>query len=182
MYSKNDIVAKIQKWFLDKFNETIDSNAEYLDSGLIDSFEIIEFKAANSYNDFVNIVYSDITNPDTFVLKQNYPNPFNPSTTIEFELGAGDNVDLSIYDINSLKVISAETASMSALGIITSSMHLSLILITFLKIFLVPSSNFCSFFPLSTIKSSRTSFMFSLFLDLRIDLNLKKRFLNIQKT
>ena len=70
----------------------------------VDSFEIIEFKAANSCNDFVNIVYSDITNPDTFVLKQNYPNPFNPSTTIEFELGAGDNVDLSIYDINGRKI------------------------------------------------------------------------------
>ena len=70
----------------------------------VDSFEIIEFKAANSYYDFVNIVYSDITNPDTFILKQNYPNPFNPSTTIEFELGAGDNVDLSIYDINGRKI------------------------------------------------------------------------------
>ena len=42
MYSKNDIVAKIQKWFLEKFNETIDNNAEYLDSGFIDSFEIID--------------------------------------------------------------------------------------------------------------------------------------------
>lgn len=38
-------------------------------------------------------------NPSRFSLYQNYPNPFNPGTTIKFDLAAGNNVKLAIYDI-----------------------------------------------------------------------------------
>jgi hypothetical protein len=38
--------------------------------------------------------------PKSFTLKANYPNPFNPATTINFNLTAGANVNLSIYDVN----------------------------------------------------------------------------------
>ncbi len=37
--------------------------------------------------------------PLNFSLDQNYPNPFNPSTVISYQLAAGGNVTLKIYDI-----------------------------------------------------------------------------------
>ena len=37
--------------------------------------------------------------PSAFVLKQNYPNPFNPTTTIEYSIAEGSNVDLKVYNI-----------------------------------------------------------------------------------
>jgi hypothetical protein len=37
--------------------------------------------------------------PGQFSLLQNYPNPFNPSTIISWQLAAGSNVKLKIYDI-----------------------------------------------------------------------------------
>ena len=37
--------------------------------------------------------------PDAISLKQNYPNPFNPATTIRFELGSSEHVQLKIYDL-----------------------------------------------------------------------------------
>jgi len=67
-------------------------------------YEIIEFKAANSNHKFVNVVFQESLQPETFVLKQNYPNPFNPTTTIDIEMGMADNIILSIYDINGRKI------------------------------------------------------------------------------
>ena len=37
--------------------------------------------------------------PGSFVVEQNYPNPFNPTTTLAFNLPAGSNVRLEVYDI-----------------------------------------------------------------------------------
>jgi flagellar hook assembly protein FlgD len=37
-------------------------------------------------------------------LQQNYPNPFNPSTTIEFTLSRAEDVNLSIYNIQGMKI------------------------------------------------------------------------------
>jgi len=34
-----------------------------------------------------------------FELKQNYPNPFNPTTTIRYQLAAGGEVELAIYNL-----------------------------------------------------------------------------------
>ena len=34
-----------------------------------------------------------------FTLLQNYPNPFNPSTTIEYQIPKGGNIDINIYNI-----------------------------------------------------------------------------------
>ncbi|MBX2818234.1 MAG: T9SS type A sorting domain-containing protein [Rhodothermaceae bacterium] len=37
--------------------------------------------------------------PGSFALQQNYPNPFNPTTTIEFQLNAVQDVQLVVYDV-----------------------------------------------------------------------------------
>ena len=68
-------------------------------------FTIIDSIISNSNNNPIEILYDDdILYPHTFVLKQNYPNPFNPTTQIEFELGASENIDLLIFDINGRKI------------------------------------------------------------------------------
>ena len=60
MFSKDEISSRIVKWFSKKFNQNIDISENYLDSGFIDSFEIIElisfiestYKIKFSSNDF----------------------------------------------------------------------------------------------------------------------------------
>ncbi|REL38125.1 T9SS C-terminal target domain-containing protein [Rhodohalobacter sp. SW132] len=42
---------------------------------------------------------ADGTNPREFRLQQNYPNPFNPSTVITYQLPAGDQVSLKVFDM-----------------------------------------------------------------------------------
>lgn len=49
--------------------------------------------------DFSSELTTANTTPYRYSLHQNYPNPFNPSTTISFELAAGNNVKLAIYDM-----------------------------------------------------------------------------------
>ena len=41
MYSSEKIISHIQKWFVDTYRLTVDVNDRYIDSGLIDSFDII---------------------------------------------------------------------------------------------------------------------------------------------
>jgi hypothetical protein len=43
-----------------------------------------------------------------------YPNPFNPRTTIEYELGVGDSIELSIFDMRGRLVYSVESGSKTA--------------------------------------------------------------------
>lgn len=47
---------------------------------------------------------ADVTVPKGFELAQNYPNPFNPSTRIDFNLPASQNVSLEIYNVLGEKV------------------------------------------------------------------------------
>jgi hypothetical protein len=42
--------------------------------------------------------------PDEFSLNQNYPNPFNPSTTIQYNIAAGNLVQLKVYDLTGKEV------------------------------------------------------------------------------
>ena len=44
-------------------------------------------------------------------LQLNYPNPFNPTTTIEFEIEAGENGTLTIYNLKGQKVYAREYES-----------------------------------------------------------------------
>ena len=45
-----------------------------------------------------------VRSPDGFRLLQNYPNPFNPETLISYQLPAGDQVELSVYNLLGEKV------------------------------------------------------------------------------
>ena len=41
MNSSEKIISHIQKWFVDTYSLSVDINDRYIDSGLIDSFDII---------------------------------------------------------------------------------------------------------------------------------------------
>ncbi|MBS1516986.1 MAG: T9SS type A sorting domain-containing protein [Bacteroidetes bacterium] len=45
----------------------------------------------------VNTLSNDI--PDSYKLSQNYPNPFNPSTNIRYNIAAGGDVSLKVFDM-----------------------------------------------------------------------------------
>ncbi|OGU82230.1 MAG: hypothetical protein A2W11_10640 [Ignavibacteria bacterium RBG_16_35_7] len=65
-----------------------------------DDSSIFDESDASFYIDNPTSVYpSSIILPDKYDLHQNYPNPFNPSTTISWQLAAGSNATLKVYDI-----------------------------------------------------------------------------------
>ena len=41
IHSSEEIISHIQKWLVDTYRLTVDINDRYIDSGLIDSFDII---------------------------------------------------------------------------------------------------------------------------------------------
>ncbi|MFZ4622334.1 MAG: Kelch repeat-containing protein [Bacteroidota bacterium] len=45
------------------------------------------------------VTHSPDVLPGNFVLRQNYPNPFNPTTTINYQIPAETQVNLSVYDL-----------------------------------------------------------------------------------
>jgi len=49
--------------------------------------------------------------PNGYELFNNYPNPFNPSTTISWQLAAGGDVELSVYNLLGQKVTSLVSGS-----------------------------------------------------------------------
>ena len=58
-----------------------------------DSLRYFTFSTSQLGIDLANI-------PNSYALSQNYPNPFNPSTKISYQLGKGEFVKLSIFDLN----------------------------------------------------------------------------------
>ena len=58
-----------------------------------DSLRYFTFSTSQLGIDLANI-------PNSYDLSQNYPNPFNPSTKISYQLGRGEFVKLSIFDLN----------------------------------------------------------------------------------
>ena len=52
MKSFEEIISHVQKWLIDKYSLTVDINDRYVDSGLIDSFDMINLIVfiESSYN------------------------------------------------------------------------------------------------------------------------------------
>jgi flagellar hook assembly protein FlgD len=72
-----------------------------LSDGTIITYEITDIRKI----DFSNITSLEDAQKishiiKTFKVMQNYPNPFNPTTTIEYEIPIGGNVQILIFDIN----------------------------------------------------------------------------------
>ncbi len=63
------------------------------------------------YVDTANVVFAvsnelidENLTPAGFELSQNYPNPFNPNTQIQYQIAAGSEVQLNVYDITGRKI------------------------------------------------------------------------------
>jgi hypothetical protein len=42
---------------------------------------------------------TEVELPTSYRLSENYPNPFNPTTTIDYDLVSGGNVELTVYNV-----------------------------------------------------------------------------------
>lgn len=62
----------------------------------------IDFNGNFSYHELNNEFVIGV--PDKFSLNQNYPNPFNPATKIGYNIAAGGNVSLKVFDITGREV------------------------------------------------------------------------------
>ena len=68
MKSLEEIISHVQKWFIDKYSLTVDINERYIDSGLIDSFDmitLIDF-IEQSYN--IEFSSDDLIDPRFFTI------------------------------------------------------------------------------------------------------------------
>lgn len=75
----------------------------------------IGFRIARNFEgNSTGLESSNFTGPNGFRLGQNYPNPFNPSTTIEYRIPAGNQVQLEIFNILGQKVVTLVSQFMAA--------------------------------------------------------------------
>ncbi len=56
----------------------------------------VDYDGSFEYSDVVEIDWRAF---NSYILEQNFPNPFNPTTTISWQLSAGSDATLKIYDI-----------------------------------------------------------------------------------
>lgn len=66
--------------------------------------DVAKYFCSRSLADFVSTPISDQTTTKVTKLNGNYPNPFNPTTTISYQLGKEQPVDITIYNVKGQKV------------------------------------------------------------------------------
>ncbi len=59
-------------------------------------------------------VLTEVEVPASYELSQNYPNPFNPTTTIEYSLVQPESVNLSVYNLIGVQVMTLVKAQIAA--------------------------------------------------------------------
>ena len=77
-HSSEEIISHIQKWFVDTYRLTVDINDRFIDSGIIDSFQIINlvifietsYKIKFSFDDFKNSKFFTINGLSQLVLEK----------------------------------------------------------------------------------------------------------------
>ena len=87
--------------FVSGYGTTTEINYySFIDENLSDGSYAYRLKQVdlNGTYEYSNIVFVDIITPIEYELSQNYPNPFNPSTTIQFSIPEGSQVNLKIYN------------------------------------------------------------------------------------
>jgi len=69
-----------------------------------DQIDIQNVRVVNSSDRIIDSEIIKALSPSVFNLNQNYPNPFNPSTSISFDIGTSNDIELSIYDVNGREI------------------------------------------------------------------------------
>ncbi|MFC1553388.1 FlgD immunoglobulin-like domain containing protein [candidate division KSB1 bacterium] len=116
---QNDKEVKIGAWNLELNSEVWIEKVNEIWNYTYVSERFIKFKIENGIPSLLSYEPNVITQrptsaigdeeekgiiPEQFYLNQNYPNPFNPETTLKFYASKTENVELTIYNSNGVKV------------------------------------------------------------------------------
>jgi len=81
-----------------------DDSENYIDQPIVANHTLFvpaigKVKAFSNQPIVTTMQYAESIFPKTYQLKQNYPNPFNPTTSISYQLSAGSDVKLMIFNV-----------------------------------------------------------------------------------
>lgn len=72
----------------------------------------VDFDGRSEFSNYIEVEVSPA--PETFALDQNYPNPFNPTTTIQFSLSVDSKVQVKLYDMLGVEIMTLVNSTFNA--------------------------------------------------------------------